>query len=119
MRTIRLNDEERLVLANALDLYIRVGLGQFTEIAQRLDMIHGMRLETDQRARVAHLCGEIENVLWDDQAPWRLEDTETSLHTLVAFLLDGRLHGNAKQVQWAERRCTQRRLTERIEERER
>lgn len=118
IRTLRLDDEKQRVLGHALELYVRVGLGQFGEIARRLDSIHGSRLSAEQRAEVARLCDEIELVMWGEQKPWRIEEPETSLFTLLAFLIEGEVLGNQSQVRWAQRRCDQRRSHEQVEKRE-
>ena len=99
--TIKLTEDERLALAMALEFYIRMGLGQVGEVARRLDLLHGERLTPAKRERLHELCGEVEDVLWDDAAPWRLEDGETSDYLLTAFLLDAKLAGNKKGERWA------------------
>lgn len=99
----------------ALELYIRMALGQVSEIAQRLDQIHGERLTPEKMDRVRQLCEEIEDVLWDGAAPWRLEDAQTSAYTLTAFLLDARLSGNKKGERWVRRRLAEREQGDKIE----
>ena len=106
--TLELTADERTVLAMALEFYIRMGLGQTSEIAQRLDLIHGERLTPEKLERIRVLCDDIEDVLWDGEAPWRLEDAETSAYTLTAFLLDARLTGNKKGEGWVRRRLAER-----------
>jgi hypothetical protein len=98
---ITLTQDERLALELSLEFYIRMGLGQVGEIARRLDLLHGERLTPAKRDRIRQLCDEMEEVLWGDAAPWRLEDTETSNYLLTAFLLDARLAGNWKGECWA------------------
>lgn len=110
-----LNDDERLALEMALEFYIRMGLGQVGEIAQRLDLLHGDRLTPDKKERIRELCDEMENVLWEDAAPWRLEDAQTSNYILTAFLLDARLAGNTKGERWARRRLQNGRKLDRNE----
>ncbi len=117
-RTIRLTDDEQRVLELALEFYVRLGLGQFSEIAQRVDLIHGARLTPDQKHNVRQLCNELEDVLWASQAPWQLGDNDTSLHTLVAFGLDARLARNPKGQRWAQRRIKKRAEVEQIDYRE-
>lgn len=103
-QTIRLNGDERFALDMTLEFYIRMGLGQVGEIARRLDLLHGERLTPAKRDRIRELCDEMEEVLWEDAAPWRLEDAETSNYLLTAFLLDARLAGNRTGERWARER---------------
>ena len=105
---LELSAAERTVLALALEFYVRMALGQVSEIAQRLDLIHGERLTPEKLERIRQLCEEIEDVLWGEAEPWRLEDAETSAYALTAFLLDARLTGNKKGEQWALRRLAER-----------
>ena len=103
-----LTDDERIALGMALEFYIRMGLGQVGEIAQRLNLLHGDRLTPEKMDRIRELCDEMEDVLWDDAPPWKLEDAETSDYTLTAFLLDARLTGNTKGERWARGRLRDR-----------
>jgi hypothetical protein len=117
-RVLRLGDDEQRVVEMALEFYIRLALGQFGEIATRLDLLQGKRLEPDKLERARRLCEELEEVVWGDRAPWRLDDDETSLYTLVAFGVEARLAGNDRGRRWAQRRIKQRAEIERIEHRE-
>lgn len=99
--TLNLTRDDRIALSLALEFYIRMALGQASEIAQRLDLLHGKRLTPEKLDRIRLLCDEMEDVLWDGAAPWRLEDAETSSFALRAFLLDSRLSGNTKGERWA------------------
>jgi hypothetical protein len=102
----------------SLEFYIRLALGQFGEIATRLDLLQGKRLEPDKVERVRRLCEELEEVVWGDGTPWRLDDDETSLYTLMAFGMEARLVGNDKGRRWAQRRIDERAKFERIDHRE-
>lgn len=102
-----LSADEQKVLGLAMEFYIRMGLGQVSEIAQRLNLIHGDRLPPEKMDRIRQLCEEMEEVLWDGEEPWKLEDDKTSLYTLTAFLLDSKISGNAKGQKYAEKRIAE------------
>jgi hypothetical protein len=118
VKTLNLNEEEQHVLGMAIELYIRLGLGQMSEIAQRLQLIHGDRLKQERMEHIRRLCNEIEELTLDDGKPWSLLDDETSLYTLIAFGLEARLAGNDRGQRWAQRRIKQRAKFERIDHRE-
>ena len=117
-RVLRLGDDEQRVVGMAVEFYIRLALGQFGEIATRLDLLQGKRLEPEKLERVRQLCEELEEVVWGGGAPWRLDEDETSLYTLIAFGVEARLVGNDKGQRWAQRRIKQRAKFERIDHRE-
>lgn len=98
--TLTLTGDERTVLGLAVECYVRLGLGQVSEIARRFDLLHGTRLNPEKVEQVRRLCDEMEDVLWDGEDPWMLEDGQTSLYTLTAFLLDARLNGNKNGERW-------------------
>lgn len=118
MKTIRLNEDEQHVLGMALEFYIRLGLGQCGEIAQRLHLIHGDRLKEQRMERIRQLCDEAEELTWDDGRPWSLRDDETSAYTLAAFGLEAKLAGNRKMAKWAYQRIRERMAMERLDPKE-
>lgn len=118
MKSIRLSEDEQKVLELAMECYIRVGLGQFSELARRLDLTHGERLTEEQREEVRELADEMERTALGD-VPWMLGDAETSLYTLLAFRLDARLSGNLAGVFWANKRIKEKvRQGEQVDPRE-
>lgn len=110
---LNLSEDEQKVLGMAMEFYIRMGLGQVSEIAQRLNLIHGDRLTPEKMDRIRQLCDELEDTLWDGEEPWRLEDDKTSLYTLTAFLLDSKISGNLKGQKYAEKRIAEIKAKER------
>jgi hypothetical protein len=103
-KMLKLSDGEMRVLEMALEFYIRLGLGQFSEIATRLDRLQGDRLKQERLERIRQLCAEAEELCWDDGRPWSLHDEDTSAYTLTAFGLEAKMAGNAKNARWAARR---------------
>jgi hypothetical protein len=118
MKTIRLTEDEMRVLELALETYIRIGLGQFSEIAQRLHLIHGDRLKEQRMERIRQLCEEAEELTWDDGRPWTLHDPETSRYILTAFGLEARMAGNTKNAKWAARRIREKAAFEPLDRKE-
>jgi hypothetical protein len=117
LKTIKLSEDEQRVLELALEFYIRLGLGQFSEIAQRYDLLRP-HLDPERLARLRQLAENMEDVCWQDAEPWHLTDEGTSLHTLIAFGLEARLAGNTKGQRWAQRRIKDRAVFEKIDYRE-
>jgi hypothetical protein len=100
---IKITVDQRKTLEMALEFYIRLGLGQFSEIATRINLLHGERLDPDKLQRIAEICNELEELVWEDK-PWGIEDKEVSLYTLNAFLLEAQLAENFDSVRWCNRR---------------
>lgn len=117
MKTIRLNEEEQHVLGMAIEFYIRLGLGQFSEIAQRLHLIHGDRIKEQRMERIRQLCDEAEELTLEGR-PWSLHDPETSAYTLAAFGLEARMAGNTKNAKWAARRIKEKAVFEPLDRHE-
>jgi hypothetical protein len=105
--TFNISRDEQAALGMAMEFYIRMGLGQVSEIAQRLNLLYGDRLTPEKQSRITQLCEEIEDVLWEDGVPWKLEDEETSIYMLTAFLLECKLNGNFKGAKYAEKRIAE------------
>lgn len=103
-KKLDVSDDQKKVLDLALEFYIRLGLGQMTDIAVRLDLLHGKRINPEKMERIRQLCEEMETILWEEGDPWDLGDDETSLYTLNAFLLESKMNGRLKATNWAEKR---------------
>lgn len=103
MNDLNLNEEQKRVLEMALEFYIRLGLGQFSEIATRLDLLQGERLHPEKREKIHELCEEMEEIVRDEK-PWALNDKEISVYTLTAFLLESMMSGKIKDALWAKKR---------------
>jgi len=89
----------------ALEFYIRLGLGQFSEIATRMNLLQGNRLTPEKLNKIYKLCEEMEEILWgDEEKPWDLKDDEISIFTLNAFLLESQIGGSKKSVNWVKNR---------------
>jgi hypothetical protein len=101
---LELTPEEQTVLQLAMEFYIRMGLGQFSEIAQRLNLLYGDRIGEEKMDEIRRLCEELEDGMWDEAKQWDIKDPETSLYVLTAFLLDSKLTGNAPGVKYANKR---------------
>ena len=86
----------------ALEFYVRLGLGQCSEIGTRLRLLAQDR-EFVPYDRIAATLSELERDVWAAR-PWRLSDRATGLHTLIAFLIQARLRGDAREQRWAQRR---------------
>lgn len=103
---MKLSSEERLVLNLALEHYIRLGLGHFSDIATRLSLL----LLPGQYE--SEKLGELHNVLFECEKliePWTLRDEKVSRYTLVALLLQARLNKDKETEAWVEERlknCT-------------
>ena len=93
---------ERVVLDTALEFYVRLGLGQFSEIGTRFRLLAHDR-ELVPYERIAAVMDDVERSVWAG-SPWRITDRRTGMHTLVAFLLQARLRRDAREQRWAHRR---------------
>lgn len=97
---LSLTTAEKETLDVILEFYIRLGLGQLSEIATRL------RLLTEKRPKavteeVMQSLKALEAKLFEGERPWRLEDVATSPHTLLAFAIQAKLQGNMESLEWA------------------
>jgi hypothetical protein len=106
-KNLNLTDEQKRALEMMTEFYVRLGLGQFSEIATRLDLLQGGRISPERMERIRQLCEEMEELAWGDGKPWGLEDDQTSVYTLTAFLLEAQMAGNRKNAGWAERRIAE------------
>jgi len=104
---VNLTDEQQRVLEMAIEFYIRLGLGQFSEIATRLNLLQGGRIEPEKMERIRQLCEEMEELAWGEGKPWQLKDDETSIYTLTAFLLEAQMAGKTKNVKQLKKRIAE------------
>lgn len=102
IRLLVLTKPEQVVLETALEFYVRLGLGQFSEIGTRLSLLTHDR-ELVPYERIASVMEDLERSVWGG-SPWRITDRQTGMHTVVAFLLQARLRGNDREQKWAHRR---------------
>jgi hypothetical protein len=103
-KNLNLTDEQKRVLEMAIEFYIRLGLGQISEISTRLDLLHGGRLGPEKMERIRQLCEEMEGIIEDGCEPLTLKDDEVSIYTLTAFLLESQMAGKVKSTKWAKER---------------
>lgn len=111
---ITLTEDTKNTLKRAIEFYIRMGLGRFSEIFHQFNILQGDRLGPDKLERIAQLCDEIEELAFEDDKNWKLQDDEISIYTLNAFLLESQMNGNRKDVSWAKKRIKE--LTKRNKE---
>ncbi len=101
---LSLTPEEAEALDLALEFYIRLGLGQLSEIGSRLELLLGKqgRAHLDTIKEQMEQC---EQMLHEDGKPCCLgKDREISAYTLTAFLIQSKLIGNQKGMKWAKQR---------------
>lgn len=103
-QNITLTEDQEKVLKLAVEFYIRLGLGRFSELFIHLNLLQGNRLGPEKLERIRQLCDEVEDLAFDDNKNWNLEDEETSIYTVIAFLLESQMNGNKKDVTWAKKR---------------
>lgn len=96
--------EEQNVIKLALEFYIRMGLGQFSEIAQRLNLLYGDKIGDEKLVKINQLCDEMAEVLWGDDEPWQIKDSGTSLYIMTAFLIDAKVNNNTFGIKYALKR---------------
>ncbi len=107
-KNVNLTDEQKRVLEMMSEFYIRLGLGQFSEIATRLNLLQGNRIDPEKMDRIRQLCEEMEELAFGESGkPWNLKDDETSIYTLTAFMLEAQMAGNKKNAKWAEERIAE------------
>lgn len=104
---IDINEDQRKVLEMAIEFYIRLGLGQFSEIATRIDLLCGKKISPSKMKRIRKLCDKIEDILIGEEKPWSLSDDDISLYTLNAFLIEAQLFDKTKTIKWAEERIAE------------
>jgi hypothetical protein len=102
IKLLVLTRPEQVVLDTALEFYVRLGLGQFSEIGTRFRLLTHDR-ELVPYERIASVMEDMERDVWAG-SPWRVNDRRTGMHTVVAFLLQARLRGNDREQRWAYRR---------------
>lgn len=101
MKQLLLSDREAVALNNALDLYIRLGLGQVSAIGPVLERLSEHRKIPPNHYDLItnNLLSEVELTLRETE--WKLEDPETSSLTIAAFGLQAKLGENHAAWEWA------------------
>lgn len=101
----RLKTEEKAVLNYALEHYIRLGLGQLSDIANRLSLLLLPNNRTNETFReVQDLLDEAENKLG---GAWTFNDPRVTRYTLVALLLQARLNDDDEAIAWVKQRLAE------------
>jgi hypothetical protein len=96
MKQLLLSDREATALTRALELYIRVGLGQLSEVGKELaDLV---KERTEVSFEVKHHLAEAERELGGN---WKLQDRETDSLTIAAFGIQAKLGENHAAWEWA------------------
>jgi hypothetical protein len=103
MKTLLLSEREALALDKALELYIRLGLGQVGAVQVALkDLTTKRNVDTGNLQVVGYLVSEAEETLKrDDDGEWKLEDQETDSLTVAAFGIQAKLGENHGAWEWA------------------
>lgn len=103
MKTLLLSEREALALEKALDLYIRLGLGQVSAVQEALNpLIDRRNVDSDNFRVVGYLLSEAEETLKrHDDGEWKLQDSETNSLTVAAFGLQAKLGDNNAAWEWA------------------
>jgi hypothetical protein len=103
MKTLLLSDREALALDKALELYIRLGLGQIRAVGDVVkDLAKKRNVDTDDVKEVNWCLLDAENKLKsNDNGEWKLEDVETDSLTVAAFGIQAKLGDNHSAWEWA------------------
>ena len=104
MFTLTLKDEyEKQTVLLALEILGNLGIGKFSDVAVRLNLLHKKRGEK-VIAKLEKVFEMLEARISED---WRLGDEPTSLYTLVAYLLQARLNQLTKSEKLLEERIAE------------
>jgi len=101
MKQLLLSDREAIALDKALELYIRLGLGQIRAVGDAVDELLSKR-DIDPLS-----VEDAKNYLLDagialrDGEEWKLEDEETDSLTIAAFGIQAKLGDNQGAWEWA------------------
>lgn len=103
MKTLLLSDREAIALDKALQLYIRLGLGQIRAVADVVrDLTKKRNVDTDDAKELSWCLLDAENKLkQNDGGEWKLEDGETDSLTVAAFGIQAKLGDNRSAWEWA------------------
>lgn len=100
IENLDLTDKQTVALRLALDFYIRLGLGQFTELATRFDLMYGKNISSSKLAKLRKLCNEMEKVIGGgidgDEAVYGSK--EASAHVLNAWLIEAQMLNDRKLI---------------------
>ena len=105
IKDLLLSEREQKVLDEALDLYVRIGLGQLGEVADvitRLLQRRGVDTSPVTEALVA-----LEEQ-WQGDRSFALQDPETLPHVICAAGLRAKMEGDTNAWEWACRELHQR-----------
>lgn len=92
----RLNKQEIRVLELALEHYVRLGLGQLSDIAIRLSLLL-TSIEKEKLTRLQELMAEAEQAIGGSL---NFSNSEVSRYTLIALLLQARLNNDLVAIKW-------------------
>lgn len=102
---IDLTEEQAKVLQLAVEFYIRLGLGRFSELFVHFSLLQGDRLSVETMDKIRNLSYEIEELVFgESDKNWDLKDDKVSLYTMTAFLLESQMSENKKDAAWARKR---------------
>lgn len=103
MKTLLLSDREAVALDKALELYIRLGLGQVGAVGEVVaELTKNRNVDSSSLAEVDHYLGQAElSVKEYDEGEWKLEDAETDSLTIAAFGIQAKLGENNGAWEWA------------------
>lgn len=100
MKELLLSERDAHVLDEMCELYIRIGLGQLSEIGKFISLLFSNR-----DINIQHICDtlkKLENDLLENKE-WKLDDIETSSNVIAAFGIQSKLGENYKAWEWASR----------------
>lgn len=98
MKQLLLSEREAHVLNLMCELYIKIGLGQLSEVGKIFEIL------TEQRNVDAKPICDTMNKLEDELLKnnnWKLEDKETSSYVLIGLAIQSLLGENYKGWEWA------------------
>lgn len=103
MKTLLLSDRESIALDKALELYIRLGLGQLTALGDVMkDLTEKRDVGQDEIDDVkGHLFDAELQMKRHEADEWKLEDGETHSLTVAAFGIQAKLGDNHSAWEWA------------------
>jgi len=100
MKQLLLSDREAVALDKALDLYIRLGLGQLSAVGDAVKDLTEKRDVGQDEVKSALFNAEIQ-MKRHEADEWKLEDPETSSLTVAAFGIQAKLGDNTGAWEWA------------------
>jgi hypothetical protein len=103
MKQLLLSDREAIALDKALELYIRLGLGQIRAVGEVIaDTTKKRNIDTEDMKLVNwNLLDAEDKLKANDEGDWKLEDQETDSLTIAAFGIQAKLGENHRAWEWA------------------